>query len=50
MWQHGHCCCVPQALAAAWQAAGMVAPEQFVGVCGFSSVDWAVSDMAATFW
>ena len=25
-------------------------PQEFVGVCGFSSVDWAVADFAATFW
>ena len=38
-----------QVLAAAWQTGGMVQRGEFVGICGFASVDWAVSDMACLY-
>ena len=38
-----------QAVAAAWQTKGVVQRGEFVGICGFASVDWAVSDLACLY-
>ncbi|BDA45159.1 Carboxylic acid reductase [Coccomyxa sp. Obi] len=38
-----------KALAAAWQQAGMVSRGNFVGISGFSSLDWATADLACTY-
>lgn len=38
-----------QMLAAGWGALGMVGREDFVGIIGFSSMDWLVSDIAASY-
>lgn len=38
-----------QMLAAGWNALGMVNRGEFVGVIGFASVDWFVSDVATTY-
>jgi long-subunit acyl-CoA synthetase (AMP-forming) len=38
-----------QMLAAGWGALGMVGRGDFVGIIGFASMDWLVSDIAATY-
>ena len=38
-----------QMLVAGWKALGMVGRGQFVGIMGFASMDWLVSDIATTY-
>ena len=38
-----------QMLVAGWRALGMVGRGQFVGIMGFASMDWLVSDIATTY-
>ena len=38
-----------QMLAAGWKALGMVERGDFVGIIGFASMDWLVSDIATTY-
>ena len=40
---------VVQMLVAGWKALGMVGRGQFVGIMGFASMDWLVSDIATTY-
>lgn len=40
---------VTQMLAAGWEALGMVNRGEFVGIIGFASMDWLVSDIATTY-
>lgn len=40
---------VMQMLVAGWRALGMVGRGQFVGIMGFASMDWLVSDIATTY-
>ena len=37
-----------QMLVAGWKALGMVERGEFVGIIGFASMDWLVSDIATT--
>ena len=36
-------------LVAGWKSLGMVGRGQFVGIMGFASMDWLVSDIATTY-
>ena len=40
---------VLQMLVAGWQALGMLSRGEFVGIMGFTSMDWLVSDIATTY-
>ena len=40
---------VLQMLVAGWKALGMVKRGEFVGIIGFASMDWLVSDIATTY-
>ena len=52
-WRHlsvsAERCGVVQMLVAGWRALSMVSRGEFVGIMGFASMDWLVSDIATTY-